>query len=416
MLGVVPGEFVIVRPPAALQPQGEQEPAVFLVRLESQGVVYGFEAQALSWMKLPFPVLFLSFPRDVEVHVLRRHPRVKCLIPAMVEGSGFSCSGHVSDLSLGGCRVAAPRSEARGAAQATCGQRVELSLPVEGLHIVKIAAQVRGRSEDNGTLHLGLCFEEAEWASGMVGKLVEQVVAADTHRQKAKRSAPSNPGAIPDMELRDATARVAGADQAPLRCLEPIDLQFTGNHLYERSQILGLDGRTSVIAEMPVSSGLKNCPKPGMGLRARFETGGSYFGFVTSVTKFVTKPRPLVFFHYPKKIEVLMRRKHPRIACLLAARLANDHFESSGYVTDISLGGCRVLTRLNGEGIVNVMTGDRMDLSLHLDGLRMERVRAQVKSCSFERDSVAMGLIFALDKSQAARVGSFIDRAERSQS
>ncbi|MFZ5427624.1 MAG: PilZ domain-containing protein [Thermodesulfobacteriota bacterium] len=413
MLGVKPGEFLIVKPPLAMSAAGRAQGSQLLVRLEENGVIYGFEASVLFDLKLPAHVLFLSYPRSFEVHALRRHPRFKCLIPTVVESGQAVCPGHLSDISLGGCRVVAKASDAR-AVHTEFGESLDVCLPVDGLRIEKLHGMIRRREEGKGILSLGLCFAETACAAPVVARFLERLRRAEDLREPAKAAPAPNAAIRPSgLDLRDATASVEDARQVELKCLEPLDIQFTGSHMFERSTILGVDGTEMVIAEMPVGSGLRNCPKPGMGLRARFEANGSYYGFMTSVAKFITKPRPMVLFGYPKKIEVLMRRKHPRVTCLLPAKVENDHCDASGYITDISLGGCRVLANLDdGEPIVNIMTGDRMDVSLPLDGLRIERIRARVSSLSFEGAAVALGLVFALDKRQNAKLGRFLGRLE----
>jgi hypothetical protein len=174
-----------------------------------------------------------------------------------------------------------------------------------------------------------------------------------------------------------------------------------------------VDGAETVIAEMPMSTGLKSLPKPGMGLQARFEDHGSRYGFRTSVTKFITKPRPMVFFAYPKKIEILMRRRHPRVRCQLPIRLENEHFKATGYISDISQGGCRVMANLdNGEFVCNVMTGDMLNMAMPLDGLRVGSLRAKVKSINFQGNAITMGLIFTPDKKIAHTLEDFIAHLE----
>lgn len=412
--GLKPGEFLIVKPtlPVFARVQARMD-LPLQARLEKDGVLYGFEVHVLSALKHPGPFLFLAYPKEFAVRALRRHPRVPCLLPTVIEGDGFSIQGHLRDISLGGCRVSAPSGEVLDAGRLTEGDPVDIRLPLGGLSLEKLSGQVRLSQRDNGLVSLGVSFREDERTSEAVARFVKELAQVETLCRQTVR--PPAPPGLPAIRsgLGEATACVRDSLQVELKALEPLDIQFTGNHLYEQSTILGVDGTQTVITEMPLSCGLKNCPKPGMGLKARFENHGSYYGFLTSVTRFVTKPRPLVFFTYPKKIEILARRKHTRIKCHLPVRLDNEHFKSNGYITDISQGGCRVLANLDdGECVLNVMTGDAMAVSLPLDGLDIETLRAKVKTFRMSGNAAALRLVFSLDKRQASRLGGFMDRME----
>jgi c-di-GMP-binding flagellar brake protein YcgR len=416
LLGYKPGEFLIVKPSAVQSSKAGYEPdSDVLVSLENNGSLYGFESQVLNWLKHPSPVLILSYPKDIESRPLRRHPRVECLVPAIIEGQSLFVSGHIRDISLGGCRIVACPREAGLDRAIRKGDHIDIRLPLDGLRTQTLSAKVCACSREDGLLSLGAAFRNGAASSSVVSRFIDHLRKMECMQEDDDKEA--SPDARRHLAntraMRDATASVGDASEVTLKVLDPLDIQFTGNHLYDQSAILGVDGSETIIAEMPISSGLKNCPKPGMGVRVRFEDHGSHYGFLTSVTKFITKPRPMVFFAYPKKIEILMRRKHPRVKCQLPASLENEHARMTGYVTDISAGGCRVMANLDeGELICNIMTGDRFNLAIPMEGLRVASLRAQVKSFVLQGNSISMGLVFGLDKSLANALSQFITRLE----
>lgn len=73
--------------------------------LHHNGTVYGFKTAVLSTIPAPVPLVFLSFPKVVEVLSLRRHERVDCFLPATVfhEGTDYACM--LTNISSGGCRI-----------------------------------------------------------------------------------------------------------------------------------------------------------------------------------------------------------------------------------------------------------------------------------------------------------------------
>jgi len=415
VLGVKPGEFIIAKPPSFLLSGNKvQADGSVRIKLEDEGVVYGFDSRVLSVLKHPVPILFLAYPKSFEVHSLRLHPRLKCLLPAMIESTDFACQGHMLDISLGGCRVAAQLRDSSGSLTAGAGDSLDVRLPLFGLRMETITCQVRQRTVEKGVLTLGLAFPEAATDREIANRLFENLTRLEglIERDCLEPAKPA-PDRQDGCSLRGATASVGDAGEVDLRVLKPLDIQFTGSHLFEQSTILGVDGASTVIAEMPHAAGLKSCPKPGMGLRGRFENHGSSYGFMTSVTKFVTMPRPLVFFAYPKKIEILIRRKHTRVKCHLPAKFENEHCTGSGYVTDISLGGCRVIGALdNGENIHKLEIGAKIQVALPLEGLRIEHLQGAVKTFCLSGTLITLGVVFCVDKKQGGRLARFMSRME----
>jgi len=78
-----------------------------IVRFLHEGTVVGFSAQVIKCIQIPFPLLFLTFPKKLESHDLRRHARVACCLPGQAVISGADIPGMVMDLSHSGCLFSA---------------------------------------------------------------------------------------------------------------------------------------------------------------------------------------------------------------------------------------------------------------------------------------------------------------------
>ena len=74
-----------------------------IVRYLHEGTVVGFTAKVIKCIQIPFPLIFLTFPKKLESHDLRRHTRVACCLPGQVVIDGADVSGMVLDLSHSGC-------------------------------------------------------------------------------------------------------------------------------------------------------------------------------------------------------------------------------------------------------------------------------------------------------------------------
>lgn len=420
VLGLKRGEFIVVRPPVSSQTVRAARPGAGVdVLLEKDGTVYAFHSEILAALNHPIHVFFLGYPQEVRSRALRRHIRHKCLLPATAAGEGFTCEGHLSDFSVGGCRIVTSSLPRNGGAALRHGDPLEVRLPVSGLRMETFTGELRSVQQDGHTVALCMSFHEGR-SSELAERFVCELIIVENLRREDSLKAALNPppptsrahGPLESEALRDATAHVSDGADVSLTVAQPLELQFTGNHLYDASSVVAVDGAECIIAEMPLTA-LGCCPKPGMGLRGRFEKQGSYFGFRTCVLKFVTKPRPLVFFACPKKIEVLRRRLHPRVHCMMPAAIEGEMMRVSGYVTDISMGGCRVLANLDGqEGVVNVMSGDTVHLSMPLDGLRVESLKAKVKNFTMKENRVSLGLVFQAGKAQMPLLAAFMTRME----
>ncbi|KHK02839.1 PilZ domain-containing protein [Desulfovibrio sp. TomC] len=78
-----------------------------IVRYLHEGTVVGFTARLIKSIQIPFPLIFLTFPKRLESHDLRRHQRVSCCLPGQAVIGGTGVAGMVLDLSHSGCLFSA---------------------------------------------------------------------------------------------------------------------------------------------------------------------------------------------------------------------------------------------------------------------------------------------------------------------
>jgi len=137
-----------------------------IVRFVESGRVFGFKTETIRGQFSPVPLLFVTFPREIEELCLRRSPRVAVTLNSRLRlamGTGAAIDGIVRDLSLSGCRVelTSPQlAPLQGAAIA-----LDLDLPnvgtLSGLQgvIRNVSCKGSRAATEESTLVLGVEFE-----------------------------------------------------------------------------------------------------------------------------------------------------------------------------------------------------------------------------------------------------------------
>jgi HD-GYP domain-containing protein (c-di-GMP phosphodiesterase class II)/c-di-GMP-binding flagellar brake protein YcgR len=112
LVGMEQDDFLILRVSELLQYQDKLGKGMALIaRYLHSGVAYGFMASIIGVTISPLPLLFLSFPKNIERMSLRSEQRAVCLLPAAAEVREKSCLCMIADLSTKGCRLILKHSE-----------------------------------------------------------------------------------------------------------------------------------------------------------------------------------------------------------------------------------------------------------------------------------------------------------------
>ena len=175
------------------------------------------------------------------------------------------------------------------------------------------------------------------------------------------------------------------------RCL----VQFDLNGQKFRSVIIGVEQYSFVIAKLPLSPGIQNRMRPGSTVIVRLEQDGTLYGFTSEIVSSALKPAPFIVFAYPGSVEGLQYREHKRTKCMLPASILNSFLNADGLVTDISLGGCRlVIDWRETEKVFNMMSGDDLELRMHLDSGAPQSVPAKLMNVKELKRHYTLGLKF----------------------
>ncbi len=129
------------------------------MRYMHEGTVFGFVTETMAAIVRPGFILFCSYPVSVEQLELRRHQRLGCLLPAIVQTSFGEYRCILQDLSHGGAKLVLESKASDGIRQIEMGANVLLDFTLFiGKSEVPVPSVVRSVSVEGVKVHLGLQF------------------------------------------------------------------------------------------------------------------------------------------------------------------------------------------------------------------------------------------------------------------
>ncbi|MEW5723975.1 MAG: flagellar brake protein [Thermodesulfobacteriota bacterium] len=133
-----------------------------VIKYVAAGRVYGFQTAVIGYMyKRRLILVVLSYPRNLETHLLRGEQRVDFFAPATLSVAGNNLHGFVVDLSPSGCRFAFEASQDNPPFDFNVIQEVNLSFQVVGLEgYHDFGCQLKNTAQDGAVTSLGLQFNK----------------------------------------------------------------------------------------------------------------------------------------------------------------------------------------------------------------------------------------------------------------
>lgn len=194
---------------------------------------------------------------------------------------------------------------------------------------------------------------------------------------------------------------------------QTVMVQVPGENQRYWGRVIGSDPYEFFIIKLPMVPGITRLTTAGTTLTLRLENEGELFGFSCEVISCTFKPQPLLILNYPATTERLQLRRHKRIKCLIPARLENEFFKSSIFIVDMSRGGCKLIMEVFKDKIVNLMSGDVVQLGISLDSMSDFRCQATVVSNNEAGYARFIGASFDPDDTTNQKIlNGFMDRLE----
>jgi c-di-GMP-binding flagellar brake protein YcgR len=161
MVGLEPERFLIVQLPmmtGILNKLYEGNRAT--VRYMYSGSVYGFHSTVLHYITKPSPLLFLTYPKTIEIIELRKSKRVDCFFPGQAEIQEKELQGAIVDLSNGGCKFSIDTSGEIRVPQMEVGENINLSFQLIGsAQPHTFPGKVRSISREQEKVVVGIQFD-----------------------------------------------------------------------------------------------------------------------------------------------------------------------------------------------------------------------------------------------------------------
>ncbi len=124
------------------------------------GSVYGFYSTVLAYITKPAPLLFLSYPKIVEILDLRKFKRVDCIFPAVVKIQEWEYKGLIMDISTGGCKLSLDISDNIQIPPMEAGESIDLSFQLIGSSEPQtVIGKVRTANRDSAKVAVGIQFD-----------------------------------------------------------------------------------------------------------------------------------------------------------------------------------------------------------------------------------------------------------------
>jgi c-di-GMP-binding flagellar brake protein YcgR len=154
--------------------------ALLTMRLEHEGELYGFTCEVLASITRPHPMVIASYPKSSERLKLRKHKRVKCLIPCLVENDFFKSPGFIVDMSRGGCQLVLDMFQPERAVNLMKGDDVRLQTSLDSVSNLTCQAKVVSSSEISQGRFLGVSFDsDAAEGKKALGEFMDRLEAID---------------------------------------------------------------------------------------------------------------------------------------------------------------------------------------------------------------------------------------------
>ncbi|MDL2285367.1 flagellar brake protein [Desulfovibrio sp. OttesenSCG-928-F07] len=181
------------------------------------------------------------------------------------------------------------------------------------------------------------------------------------------------------------------------------------------AELTGYSHYEFILVRMQPVPGLNSRLTPGSLVNVRFLHNGAAATFQAEILSYVTKPAFLLFLSYPNTLSTVKVRKHQRLTCALPVTVRAGSDSVPGIISDISLGGCRLVMDMRGHPEArNLQVNDRITLSAQLTATGAPAdIGATIKNIEHDQFRLRMGLSFAdLPEQTSERLEQFLDSTQ----
>lgn len=116
LVGFRTDRYILIETPEAEIPAGMNAPFsnedMLTMRYIAEGIVFGWRAPVIGRVRAPVALTVVAYPRQTQIHALRRHPRISCNLPCRGRiGEHRVPQAMLRDASDFGCQVRVARKD-----------------------------------------------------------------------------------------------------------------------------------------------------------------------------------------------------------------------------------------------------------------------------------------------------------------
>ncbi len=205
-----------------------------------------------------------------------------------------------------------------------------------------------------------------------------------------------------------------GLQAIPIQLGTQILIQLSQLSVRVPAKLVGLEHGKYLIVSIPSFSAteIKSRLTHGKVVVARYIHEGSALGFESVVIGMIIQPIRLVFFRYPKEIQDMNLRKHRRSGCCLPAEIVVNEESSSGFIIDISRGGCSFTCKSKVDLDINFLgVGKKLIIKVAVPGFEGKiEINSIIRSFRIDNTSIFFGLQFEeIPEEQKFKLYSYLD-------
>lgn len=177
------------------------------------------------------------------------------------------------------------------------------------------------------------------------------------------------------------------------------------------SYLIGMKPDVFLIIKTPTIISNEDLLSQGKSLMVRYTHLGDIYKFNTSILGENKQPFKVTYLSFPDVVEKIEYRDSPRVSSYIPASLLFKKIEVKGFITDISIAGCKFRTD-SIDQLENLLIKKEGDVTLKFPVLGLDGVRefkGKIKKVAFNND-LALGIGFSeIQKDVRDIIGSYIE-------
>ena len=133
------------------------------VRYLYSGTVFGLKSKLIEAIVNPEKLLFIEYPKKIEIHNLRTYERLACFLPAKVQTKDEERHGAILDINEKGCRFIFNYKDEQSFLPVHQGTQITMLCQFPGIaEEQKILGKVRNINEGKKQTFLGIEFDQID--------------------------------------------------------------------------------------------------------------------------------------------------------------------------------------------------------------------------------------------------------------